>query len=71
MKIESFASAILDSGLLTKKEIMEALCPPTTPETRTYHCTVCALQTHDVGKAIRHIMKHNHLVLHVEKRYFL
>jgi phosphatidylethanolamine-binding protein (PEBP) family uncharacterized protein len=71
MRIETFASAILESGLLTKKEILEALCPPIPTETHTYNCTVCALQTHDQQKAIRHTIKHGHLVLHVEKGWFL
>jgi hypothetical protein len=71
MRIESIASAILDTGLLSKKEIMEALFPPTVPEIRTYNCSECALQTHDQNVAIRHTMKHKHLVLHVEKGHFI
>lgn len=71
MRIESAASAILDTGLLTKKEIMEALFPPKPTDTKTYHCSRCALQTNNVNKVIKHIMKHRHLVLHVEKGWYV
>jgi hypothetical protein len=41
------------------------------PTPKTYHCMVCALETHNQNKAIHHTIKHNHLVLHVEKGWFL